>query len=191
MRFTCPNCHRSINVDPSLYGKALKCPKCRGKFIVDPSFPSGIQIEKFAEDTEPPEPPGQVTQTAATLPLAPHPQNPLASRLESIVFWKGEFPHTGWNLFWALLILEVVGAAVWIVFLVGTRRTSETDIFLILMIAAMAVIHFALWLYCLFWVAKESRRYAESAAPWLILMIWMQALGFALFLASRPGRDEV
>lgn len=188
-RFNCPNCHRSVSVDPHLYGRSLKCPKCGGRFTVDPSFPTGIQIEQFSDDTEPPGPPQDSTSAGMPQPNPP-PVRETRSRLESIAFWKGAFPQTGWNLFWALLIIEVVSAVIVALFLLGTRRSNESDIFLILMMVAMQAVHFVLWLYCLFWVAKESRRYAESAAPWLILMIWMQSLGFALFLVSRPGREE-
>lgn len=64
--FGCPNCGRSVRVQPEQYRRELCCPNCRGRFVVDPTLPTGIAIEDYdSADPPPVQGDGSQSQTSA------------------------------------------------------------------------------------------------------------------------------
>jgi DNA-directed RNA polymerase subunit RPC12/RpoP len=193
--YQCPNCNRSVQVRQEQFGKALRCSKCGGKFTVDPSLPQDAEIEPHDAITEPRQdtPPDDLAPASDSMPDVPTPPAlvitpPTKSQShESVLFWKGTVPDTLWGLFWILFAIEILLGALYGMMFLEARRSffgtvSEAGVCSCLLLCA---VHTVIWMYCLYSVAKESRRFAESIAPWLILMVLLQAFGLALFLVSR------
>jgi Zn-finger nucleic acid-binding protein len=196
--FRCPHCNVRINVGDHQVGKLLTCSKCGGRFLAEPELPADVHVENYEPGEAPPIQIGSHPDRPSDPPPSQPPPRPpgpfgrepipraIPVRLSPGV-WKGADTRFGWSLLIAMIILEVLAGFAFLGFLIDS---PQLRLLVLIVIMLLVLVHSILWIVAIFHVVAQSRSYAESIAPWLLVFVVLQGLGLVFYLVSRPPPED-
>jgi hypothetical protein len=196
-RFTCPNCHKAVRVQPYQFGKVLRCPKCRGRFLADPGLPPDIHVQNYSGEA-PPLPDMPSADAGGWQQTTELPAPPSRPRWSEYGEPANRSHRGGWLMFAAWFAVEFA-----IGFMIGYAETNREWSYLLQRyryplwesrafvnsLSFLVLVDFVLFIVTMFYIARAGRRSRDSAAGWIILTVLAHSVGLALFLFSRP-RDH-